>query len=137
MAQQAWEDVEKLLSQMRPLLLEAKIPERQTKMPEGRPPDQIPVEQYVKAFDWLHKLSQTAEYLELKRVYGLLKPATWQAYRANAITGLREQLLLEAASIALRKAWKLNRPSFFGRVYRGKQDEVAVEHAGDSEATTS
>lgn len=121
--QQAWENVATLLNEMRPLLLEAGIPERQVEMPKGRLPDQIKIEQYAKAFDWLHNFQQSVEYGKLAYAWGLVRPEIWKRYKLNGITGLREQLILDEAKIGVRKLWKRSRPSFFGRTYKVQDDE--------------
>lgn len=143
--QQAWEDVEKLLTEVRPHLLRAGIPERQLKMPEAKPED-IKSERYVEIFDWLHKLKTGPEYTKLMKVWRLVAPEVWQGYIDNEIKGLQEQKLLEAAQIDIRKAWKLNRPFFFGRKFKSNGDSnenptdekseaaAAADQDGDSQS---
>lgn len=124
---QAWIDVEALLTEMKPLLVEAGIPERQVKMPEGKPAEEIPIDQYVKAFDWLHKLATSPEWYELHRIKALCPDHVWANYKAMQITGLREQLMLQACQFEIRKLWKNKRPSLFGRVYKPKAEDADAD----------
>lgn len=127
--QQAFENVEKLLSDMRPLLLQAGIPERQTLMPTGREPDRIKLEVYVEAFDWLHRIYTSGEWAATVKARKLVPEERWATYKAHGFTGLQEQLILESANIKLRKVWKFQRPSFFGKVY---SDEESTDPQQDS-----
>lgn len=90
-------------------------------MPDAKPED-IKVERYVEIFDWLHKLKTGPEYLALLKVWKLVAPEVWQGYADHEIKGLQEQILLEKAQIALRKAWKQNRPFFFGRKFKTSEE---------------
>lgn len=120
--QQAWSNVESLLLDMKPLLVEAGVPERQVKMPANRPADEIKIDQYTKAFDWLHLLYTSPEWEALVKAKAQLPQNVWDRYKAHRITGLEEQKILEAAQLGIRRAWKINRPSFFGRVYKERPD---------------
>lgn len=128
---QAWDDVQALIDEMRPLLLQAGIPQRQVTMPEAEPED-IKSERYVEIFDWLHALKLSPEWDTTVKARALVKEDVWEMYRLHEIKGLQEQLILEAANIKLRKAWKRNRPFFFGRKFKkvkpnGEQDQSAVK----------
>lgn len=133
--QQAWENVEKLLMEVRPHLLRAGIPERQVTMPEAKPED-IKVERYTEIFDWLHKLTLSPEWTNLLKVWKLVAPEVWQGYIDSEIKGLQEQLLLEKAQIAIRKLWKLNRPFFFGRKFKVKDGSESTPTDETPEATS-
>lgn len=122
---QAFENVETLLKELAPLLIESGVPTHQVKMPAGRLPEFIPVEKFAEAFDWLHLLSQSEAYAAVIKVKKLRTQEIWDRYKAYGIRGLQEQILLEAAQLRLRKAWKTNRPSFFGRVYNDAEREAA------------
>ena len=119
--QQAWSDVENLINEMRPHLLRANVPERQTTMPEGDA-KRIHMKTYVKVFDWLHNLKLSDEYRGVLSIWNLLPEAIWTNYKTFGIKGHKEQILLEQAQAKLRKAWKQNRPSFFGRKIKDEQD---------------
>ena len=121
--QQAWDNVAKLLLDMTPLLAEAGVPARQLKMPVGRPPEEIKIDQFSKAFDWLHNLQQSSDWAKLVGIKALLPQKVWDLYKSHRITNLREQVLLAEAQLAVRKAWKNKRPSFFGRTYKPKEEE--------------
>jgi hypothetical protein len=121
--QTAWSQVESLLNELRPLLVEAGIQEHQVKMPTGREVDEIPIPQYVKAFDWLHELKISREWEVLLAAKALLPQLAWDNYKALGMRGLREQVILESAQLAIRKAWKDKRPSFFGRHYKPKKQD--------------
>lgn len=121
--QQAWDNVAKLLADMTPLLAEAGIPVRQLKMPTGRPPEEIKIDQYTKAFDWLHLLKTSPQWERLVGIKALLPQKVWDLYKSHRITNLREQVLLAEAQLAVRKLWKCKRPSFFGRTYKLKEKD--------------
>lgn len=131
--QQAFDNVKELLETMSFLLIEAGVPERQVKMPEGRPADQIKIEKYTEAFDWLHRLQQGDAMAAVQKAKALLPQGIWDAYKAHGFSGLREQGILEAAQVKLRKAWKTQRPSFFGRVYVESEQDGNQQDSGDSE----
>lgn len=140
--QQAWDDIGKLLGEMRFILIEAGIPERQVQMPrtlvgsgeveQTVPADPLRIQSdtYVKAFDWLHNLSLSDAYLGVLKVKSLLKQEIWDMYKLQGFRGLQEQILLDKAQIKLRKLWKQNRPTFFGKVYREETDTDA--NSGDA-----
>lgn len=121
--QQVWSQLENLLSEMRPLLVDAGIPEKQVQMPIGKLPEDIKIDQYVKAFDWLHELKISREWEVLVAAKALLPQAAWANYKALNMKGLREQVILESAQALVRKAWRNKRPSFFGRTYKPKSDD--------------
>lgn len=120
--QTAWNNVETLLNEMKPLLVEAGVPERQVAMPKGREPEEIKINQYSDAFDWLHDLKMSPAWESLLRAKALLPDHAWANYKAIGIKGSREQIILERAQAGVRRGWKQNRPSFFGRTYRPKKD---------------
>lgn len=126
--QDAWNDVSKLLDEVRQNLVEAGVPARQIKMPEGREANDIKIEQYVKAYDWLHNFKLSPEYVALEKAIALVKPHQWVNYKATGIKGLREQTIRESAELAIRRLWKKNRPSFFGRVYKAREDSDSGGH---------
>jgi hypothetical protein len=115
--QQAWDDVSKMLDGVRPHLLRAGIPERQLSMPTAEPVE-IRIERYVEIFDWLHALTQSDEWAALMKAWKLRPEHIWEGYALHEIKGLQEQILLEKAQIAIRKRWKLDRPFFFGRIFK-------------------
>lgn len=140
---EAWENVEAMLGRMQFLLLESGIPMRQVQMPlvrystdvEGsfqfrpKPADEIKLEQYVEAFDWLHRLYTGGAWLGVERAKKLRTQEIWDTYKAHGFRGMQEQIILERAQLALRKAWKTNRPSFFGRVYREPEQDSDQENS--------
>jgi len=135
---QAWADVENLLTEVRPHLLRAGVPQRQLTMPDATP-DDIKVERFVEIFDWLHKLKTGPEFLALLKVWKLVAPDVWERYKLLDIKGLQEQILLEKAQIVLRKAWKQNRPFFFGRKFKTEEpngDSPSTDTEPTTEATT-
>lgn len=125
--QQAFENVEDLLNSLKPLLLEAGVPERQLLMPQGRKPEEIKLEKYVEAFDWLHRISISGEYAGVQKAKKLVSEETWAKYKAYNITGLQEQIILNNALLKLRRAWKTNRPSFFGKVFKDAEQEESEQ----------
>lgn len=119
---QAWDNVQSLINEMRPLLLQAGIPERQIIMPDAKP-EEIKSERYIEIFDWLHDLRMSPEWASAAKARSLVKEYVWANYKATGVQGLQEQIILEAANIKLRKAWKRDRPFFFGRKFKkGKPD---------------
>lgn len=133
---QAWDDVQKLIDEMRPLLLQAGIPERQTKMPEAEP-EEIKSERYVEIYDWLHALKLSSEWDTVKKARGLVKEYVWVNYKATGVQGLQEQIILENANIKLRKIWKRNRPFFFGRKFKKPNTENPDGETSETETDAS
>lgn len=138
--QQAWDDIAKLLDELKFLLVESGVPEHQVRMPRTvigeaeQPADPLRIQSdtYVKAFDWLHNLSISDEYAKVVKVKALLSQHIWDMYKLQELRGLQEQILLEKAQIKLRKLWKQNRPTFFGKVYREEPTEPDTDQ-GDSD----
>jgi hypothetical protein len=137
--QQAWEEVEKLLDELRFVLVESGVPEHQVQMPRtdnGDPADPLRIQSdtYIKAFDWLHNLSISSAYAGVLKVKALLPQHIWDMYKLQGLRGLQEQLLLDKAQIKLRKLWKQNRPTFFGKVYKHVEEETtdADPNSGDA-----
>lgn len=126
--EQAWNDVENLLLEMKPLLSLTPIPKRQLEMPKADP-QRIKTETYNKVYDWLHKVKMSDEYVAAYKIYRLIPPKQWTDYILYDITGLQEQILLEKAGAKLRDRWKEGRPSFFGRDY--KHEELDCEASGE------
>lgn len=67
------------------------------------------------AFDWLHDLFMSHEYLDLMMAYSLRPPKTWESYKTLEIEGLAEQVILEKASKKLLKRWRTKRPRLLGK----------------------
>ena len=126
--QQAWSDVDNLLSEMRPILALTKIPPRQLEMPKADP-NRIQVKTYTKVYDWLHQVKLSEEYQNVEYAYNLVPPEQWEAYDMHEIEGLQEQLILAKAASALQQRWKQDRPSFFGRDY--KHERMDGEEGSD------
>lgn len=120
--QDSWNDVQKLIDELKFLLLKSGVPERQVTMPEASP-QWIRPEKYIEVFDWLHNLKLSPEYLAAGKAWAMVKPDVWAMYELHGFTGLTEQLILQEALSNLRKRWKLNRPSFFGRKFRDNTDD--------------
>ena len=130
---QAFENVESLLNELSFILLEAGVPPRQIRMPEGRLPEHIPTERYAEAFDWLHRLSQSQEYADVLKAKTLRPQEIWDRYRDYGIIGLQEQVILQSAQLKLRKVWKTNRPSLFGRIYNDSEQDSDQQDSGSEQ----
>lgn len=126
---EAWSNVESLLMEMRPLLLESGVPEHQVRMPVGREPEKIKLPQYVEAFDWLHRIYTGPDWECVVKAKSLRPQEQWDSYKAYGFTGLQEQLILESAQVKLRKAWKFQRPRFFGKVFKPDEEETTEQDA--------
>lgn len=147
--QQAWDDIAKLLESVRFILVEAKVPEHQVMMPRmvigcgeveqtvPADPLRVKIETYVAAYDWLHNLSISAEYAAVVKVKALLPQHVWDMYILQEFRGLQEQILLDKAQIALRKLWKRNRPTFFGKVYKHVEEEESTTDADPNSGDAS
>lgn len=131
--QQAWDEVAKLLDEMTFILVEVGIPEHQVKMPRQlteaertlpADPLRIPSDTYVRAFDWLHNLRISDVYAGVLKAKALVPQHIWDMYKLQELRGLQEQILLDTAQRKLRKLWKLNRPTFFGRIYKHVEEET-------------
>jgi hypothetical protein len=137
---QSWDEIEKLLNEMQFILVESGIPEHQVKMPQmitGEPADplRIQTDTYIKAFDWLHNLRMSDQYAGVLKVKSLLPQRIWDMYKLQELRGLQEQFLLETAQRKLRKLWKSNRPTFFGRVYKHVEEETTDADPNSSDAS--
>lgn len=133
MMREAFENVEAMLNELAPLLLESGIPEHQVRMPYGREANEIKIEQYAKAFDWLHRLSISPQYEAVKKAKALRTEELWATYKAYGFKNLQEQVILEKAQDGLRRAWRYNRPSFFGRIYRDVAEQDSDQKDSDGE----
>lgn len=121
--QDSWKKVETLIDEMRKLLLLAGIPERQITMPTTDPdntPAVIPLARYNEIYDWLHMLLMSDEWAMVVSARQLVPDSVWDYYQLHDIKGQQEQLVLEKHLVKLRKRWKQNRPSFFGRCFKAK-----------------
>lgn len=119
--QESWKQVTNLIDELKPLLLRSGVPLRQVTLPDADP-NVIPLAKYNEIFDWLHKLKLSDEWVAVMKVWTLIPASQWAGYDLHELTGLQEQILLERALAKLRKRWKLERPSFFGRKFRAKND---------------
>lgn len=97
-------------------------------MPEADPND-IPLTKYNEIFDWLHKLKLSEEYVRVLGVWKLVPEKQWAGYILHQVEGLQEQILLEKALVLLRKRWKQERPSFFGRKFKNHDIDETKEGA--------
>jgi hypothetical protein len=130
---EAWDNVETLLKGMATLLIESGVPSHQVMMPQGRKPEEIKLEKYVEAFDWLHRLRHGGAWIAVEKAKALRPQEIWDAYKAHGFKNLQEQIILERAQEQLRKAWRTNRPSIFGRIYNEIEEET--EQDGNSEGS--
>lgn len=103
--------IEKLLKDMQPVLLAAGVPKNQIRLRSGR----HKIETCAKAFDWLHDVFMSPEYIQMNYIWSLLPAEVWQRYDRLGITETREQGLLLIAQKNLLKLWKRSRPRLFGK----------------------
>jgi len=125
--QESWNQVKQLVEELKKFLLMSGVPERQVTMPEVDPDiNVIPLAKFNEIFDWLHQLKLSDEYVKVLKVWALVPEHQWAGYVLHEISGLQEQILLEVALAKLRRKWKQNRPSFFGRKFtaKGSKDET-------------
>jgi len=108
---QARENVESLLNELRVALTWAGIPESQINVATGF---RYRIEHYVKAFDWLHQFANSPQIGEFLKVFALRPLYVWENYKLQDLTGLQEQILLEAAGKEVQKRWRVKRPRMFG-----------------------
>ncbi len=107
----ATESINFLLDEVKPALLMIGVPKQCIRIKEGK----HRIDAYNRAFDWLHDLKMSAEYINLLKVRALLPEGTWRRYDAFEITDLREQILLSEAKRKLLKRWSHKRPAMFKR----------------------
>ncbi len=107
----AAESINILLTEVKSTLLMAGVPEKCLQIKDGK----HRIDAYNRAFDWLHNLKLSVEYINLLKIRGLLPEATWRRYDAFEITDLREQILLSEAKRKLLKRWTHKRPAMFKR----------------------
>jgi len=103
--------IEFLLRDMKSILLAAGIPKYQIRMRSGR----HKIETCAKAFDWLHDVFMSPEYVQMNYIWSLLPKEIWERYEKFGITDTREQGLLLLAKKNLVKVWRKNRPRLFGK----------------------
>ena len=103
------ESINSLLLSMKPLLLEAGVPEHQLFII----PKTYKTKTLAIAFDWLHEVFMSKQFEDCIRIWKLVKPETWESYRLLEIQGLTEQTLLIEKSKPLIKLWKNKRPRLF------------------------
>lgn len=123
---ESWNQVKALIEELKKFVLMSGVPERQTLMPEVDPDiNVIPLSKYNEIFDWLHRFKLSDEYVNTLKVWALVPEKQWAGYILHEVEGLQEQVLLEQALAKLRKRWKQERPSFFGRKFtaKGSKDE--------------
>lgn len=118
--QQAWSDIEKLLNEMKPYLVEARC--KAVQMSE-RDPNEYNGQHLADVFDWLHQLYLSEAYTNVLAAKALVPESMWQNYKLLGVTGLREQMILESRLRELLKAWKANRPGFFNHKKRHETEQ--------------
>lgn len=111
---QAFENVEQLLNELRPMLLEMGVSEKACAMPTGYV-ESISADDYMTAFDFLHVISLSTEWAAVLKARALIPESHWVNLKLMGAHGLAEQKQLERSFIGLRRLWKSNRPCFFGR----------------------
>lgn len=126
---EAFDNVKGLLDELSFLLIESGVPQHQVRMPCGRQPEEIKLERYVEAFDWLHRLASSREYAAVQKAKLLRPQQIWDAYKAHGFKNMQEQVILEKAQENLRRLWRTNRPSFFGRIYREPEQDSTEENS--------
>jgi len=104
-------DIHRLLDSIERYLIMAGVPANQIRIAQGV---DYSIKVCAKAYDWLHRLSMSAEMDELKRVRALRNEEQWSHYTFMGIEGLTEQVMLKKAGIALLKVWRTKRPRMFG-----------------------
>lgn len=87
------------------------VPESQIRIRKGK----FNTKTLSRAFNWLHDLSISKEYVEYTAYRRLRPEDTWKRYELFGIAGLPEQLLLERAAKKLFRCWKRKRPSIFNK----------------------
>lgn len=103
--------IEKLLDDMRPLLLAAGVPKAQVHMRRGA----FRINTCNVSFDWLHNIAMSTAYKDMVYAHGLRPQEIWDRYKLLEIEGLAEQVLLSRASKALLKRWRKQRPTMFAK----------------------
>lgn len=113
--QQAWEQVNTLLTDMAPFLKRAGMAESQYRMPTGVITD-IKTGKYADVFDFLCEMSDSDEWEEVQKAWSLCTPERWQWYQDYEVTDLQEQSILSFACLRFAKLWRENKPTgFFGK----------------------
>ncbi len=105
------ESISDLLNSMRSLLIVAGVPREQIQIRANKPQ----IQTIAKAFDWLHDLKMSPEYIALFKVRNLLPESMWEKYELLDIEGLREQELLKDAGKKVLKLWKTKRPTVLNK----------------------
>lgn len=106
------EKLTKLLGIVRPILLVSGVPEKRLTIDVKRKK----LKTLVDAYDWLHDLSMSHEFLDAVKVRALVSEEVWQRYEILEIRDLQEQILWKKAKENLLKRWRNKRPNIFGRL---------------------
>ena len=101
----------KLLKEMRPLLLKAGAPSKHLRINDKK---KHRTDVLNRAFDWLHNLEMSEEFVVMTATLDLRPEKTWKNYELFGIDDLPEQILLKNAQKALLKKWRHKRPRIFG-----------------------
>lgn len=113
--QQAWDDVNTVLTQMAPFLKRTAMAESQYRMPAGDI-TQITIDKYNEVFDFLCLLDLSEQWEAVKKAWNLCPPERWQWYDDYDCTDFQEQGILNTACSAFARLWRDNKPTgFFGR----------------------
>ncbi len=101
------ESINRLLDEVRPILILAGVPEKCIKIKKSK----HRIDACNRAFDWLHELKISVEFAHFKRIRALLPESTWEKYKLFKIENLREQVLLRNAGRAILRKWTRKRPT--------------------------
>lgn len=115
----ARETVQKLLTEMEPILLLVGCNPNQVRVAEG----EFKLKSYNVAYDWLHKLYLGPEYSVAEEIYKSVPEHAWKNYAAMGTEGLWEQEAIKEQGAPLLKAWRTKRPRLFGRDQKPKADD--------------
>lgn len=131
MLQESHEVVEKLLNEMKPILLRCGCNPNHVRVAVG----DFKLKTYNTAYDWLHRLYLSDAYAEAKRIYDMRTPETWVMYDLMGTEGLWEQEALEAAGVAVKRLWRTKKPRLFGKDKAPPEDPYPEEESdGEAEA---
>ena len=115
-------NMQQIMTEMRPLLVEARIHPTMLTMPEITDIKDENYQGILDASAWL-KAIYIGEYRELVKIKQSLPDDVWRNQKSFGYSDLPEFQHLLKCQKAVRKNWYLTRPAFFSRKLRKKHGE--------------
>lgn len=119
---QGHQQIQTLMADLSKHLERAGVSERAYLMPTGDL-SQIKPDSQIKAFDFVTEILDSPEYEAVIAARDLVSEERWADYELYEFTGMQEQVIYAAALENLKTLWNTNRPSYWGKHYRSREEE--------------